>query len=72
MIIRSAEPRAQTHLYWLIQGLLLLILVGAMLIAAAALGSPGVIRSLLKIRNGGNTVLHRERPGLALYSLRQE
>jgi hypothetical protein len=49
MIIRSVEPRAQTHLYWLIQGLLLLILVSAMVIAGAALGSPGVIRSLLRL-----------------------
>jgi hypothetical protein len=48
MIIRSVEPRPQTHFYWLIQWLLLLMFVGAMLIAGAALGSPGVIRSLLK------------------------
>ena len=53
MIIRSVEPRPQTHFYWLIQWLLLLIFVGAMLIAGAALGSPGVIRSLLKIGSAG-------------------
>jgi len=49
MIIRSAEPRAATPLYWLIQAALLLILAGAMVIAGAALGNPRVIRSLLDI-----------------------
>ncbi len=35
MIIRSIEPRAPAHLYWLIQAALLLMLIGAMLIAVA-------------------------------------
>jgi len=51
MIIRSVEPRASEHLYWLVQAGLLLILIGAMLIAVTALGSPRVIHSLL---NPGN------------------
>jgi len=51
MIIRSVEPRASENLYWLVQAGLLLILIGAMLIAVTALGSPRVIHSLL---NPGN------------------
>jgi len=71
MIIRSVEPRPQMHFYWLIQGLLLLILVGAMIIAGAALGSPGVIRSLLKIGSAGKpAVLPQERLGVELCRMR--
>jgi hypothetical protein len=49
MIIRSVEPRAPAHLYWIIQAALLLILIGAMVIAGSALGSPHVIHSLLNM-----------------------
>jgi len=71
MIIRSVEPRPQTHFYWLIQWLLLLMLVGAMVIASAALGSPGVIRSLLKIGTAGApAVMPRESLGVDICSLR--
>jgi len=52
MIIRSAEPRAQAHLYWFIQVALLLILIAVMMIAGASLGSPRVIHSLLNVGCG--------------------
>jgi len=71
MIIRSVEPRPQTHFYWLIQWLLLLIFVGAMLIAGAALGSPGVIRSLLKIGSAGKpAVIPAKGLGVEICSVR--
>jgi hypothetical protein len=47
MTIQSVEPHAPARLYCLIQAALLLALISAMLIAATALGSPHVIRSLL-------------------------
>jgi len=47
MIIRSVEPPASEYLYWLIQAGLLLVLIGALLIAMTALGNPRVIHSLL-------------------------
>jgi hypothetical protein len=73
MIIRSVEPRAPAALYWLIQAALLLMLLGAMLIAAAALGSPHVIRSLLDLGSvGAKGAFPRERLGLELYTLRRQ
>lgn len=54
MIIRSVEPRAPAHLYWLVQVALLLILIAAMVIAGSALGSHHVIRSLLNIGRTGS------------------
>jgi hypothetical protein len=61
MIIRSVEPRAPAHLYWLLQVALLMVLIVAMLIAAAALGSPHVIRSPVNIgRDGGISAVARE------------
>ena len=72
MIIRSVERRAPAHFYWLIQVALLLMLIAAMLIAAAALGSPHVIRSLLEIgRESGTAPLPRDKPGVELCTLRR-
>jgi sugar phosphate isomerase/epimerase len=73
MIIRSVEPRAPAHLYWLIQAVLILMLVAAMVIAGAALGSPHVIRSLLNLGPGGLAAgLPPQQLGLELYTLRKQ